>query len=73
MMKTSVQMKAEMKRMQKQASDQRDAWMDDPEAKVEFERLLAESTEKLRPLSEAMERSEQITAADLAIVINAKD
>lgn len=44
----------------------------DPEFAAKYERIVAELREQVRPEIEAIERSEQITEKDLAIVINAR-
>lgn len=46
--------------------------LDDPVQRAEFEKARKAIREKLKPAIEAIEDSQRITAADLAITINAK-
>ena len=46
------------------------AWMEDPEKRAEFERLLAEYDILMKPLTDALDESMRLTAEDLDLVIH---
>jgi hypothetical protein len=46
-----------------------DEWMNDPVKKAEFDRLMKEGDEQLRPLYDAIRDSERLTERDYAITI----
>lgn len=50
-----------------------DAWMRDPAALAEFERLLEEGRVEMKPLTDAIRDSEHLTEHDFGIVINTRD
>ena len=50
-----------------------DDWMEDADARKEFEEGIRKLDEQLKPVTDALEASEQLSEEDWAILINARD